>query len=423
MKRQQRKRADDIARKMSPHLRKALSAESRRKAGGSGGGRTMRILLEVDRRPSRGWVESLKRGFASRGYRFQVLRRMPRLRLVSAIVSIPCLRTLCRHRRVTRVHLDRKVRVRLNVATPSVGASALQSRGSTGKGVAIAIIDTGVYPHPDLTKPVNRIAAFRDFVGGRTKPYDDNGHGTHVAGDAAGNGFSSKGKYRGPASGAKLVVAKAFDRNGEGNSSDIVAAIDWVLRVRKKYGIRVVNMSFGLPGVSRCSDDPICRAAERAWRSGLVVVASAGNDGPGPRTVTSPGISPLLLTVGAVDDRRTVRQADDRVAAFSGRGPIAGGRTKPDLTAPGVGIVSLRAPGSAIDRDDPSARVGARYFKLTGTSMAAPIVAGGAAQLLQKRPRLSPAGVKRLLKRGAFRLKAPRNAQGSGELDLRFAVK
>lgn len=343
-------------------------------------------------------------------------------RSLSARVSLPCLRRLRRHKDVARVHPDRKVRIRLHVATPAVGASALQRKGLTGRGVTIAIVDTGAFPHPDLTRPVNRIVAFKDFVGGRRKPYDDNGHGTHVAGDAAGNGFRSGGKYRGPAVEAKLVVVKALDKNGEARSSDIVAALEWVIRNRKRYGIRIVNLSLGLPGVSRCSDDPICKAAERAWKEGLFVVAAAGNSGPRASTIDSPGISPLLMTVGAADDRRTVRQSDDRTAVFSSRGPISAKPRKPDLLAPGVNIISLRAPGSLADRTNPGGRVGRSYFAMSGTSMAVPILAGGAAQLLQRRPRLSPTQVKRRLKRFAFPLPGKAYERGRGELNMRFAA-
>jgi serine protease AprX len=379
------------------------------------------VIIEFNRKPTSRWIDAMKRGIVTKTHRFHVTRRMSRLRVVSARVSLRCLHKWCCHRNVTRVHLDRKLKVSLNVATPSVGASALQRGGIGGKGVTIAVVDTGVFPHQDLTKPVNRIVAFKDLIGGRKKPYDDNGHGTHVAGDAAGNGRCSRGKYKGPANEAKLVVVKAFNRNGQADSSDVVAAIDWILRNRKKYGIRIINMSFGSTGFARCSDDPVCRAAERAWRAGLVVVTSAGNSGPASRSIESPGISPLLITVGAADDRRTVTQRDDRVAIFSGRGPVAGGRVKPDLTAPGVNIVSLRSPGSSVDRGDPAARVGKCYFKMSGTSMATPIVSGGAAQLLQRFPKLTNRRVKRLLTNNAFRLRgANSNAQGRGELNVRF---
>ncbi|WP_158606382.1 S8 family peptidase [Paenibacillus ginsengarvi] len=407
--------------KMSAHLRRAASKAGRER--GAKPGRTwFRVVIELKRKPTKARIRAMRRGACSCDEHFRILRRMPHVKALSARLSLAGLRKLCGHKDVVKVHLDRKLRISLNVATPSIGAARLQSRGITGKGVTIAIIDTGAYPHPDLTKPRNRIVAFKDIIGKRKKPYDDNGHGTHVAGDAAGNGYSSKGKFKGPASRARLVIVKAFDARGDADSSDVVAAVDWILRNRKKYNIRLVNMSFGTGGVSRCADDPVCRAAERAWKAGLVVVAAAGNAGPGARTIESPGISPLLITVGAVNDRGTVKQSGDTIASFSGRGPVAGNRVKPDLVAPGVRIISLRAPGSFLDRTDPSARVGKNYFRLTGTSMATPIVTGGAAQLLQCNPRLAPGRVKRLLLANAFRLQAGANAQGSGELNMRFLL-
>lgn len=258
----------------------------------------------------------------------------------------------------------------------------------------------------------------------KKKPYDDNGHGTHVAGDAAGNGYSSKGRYKGPASNAKLAVLKAFDQTGSADSSDVIAAIEWVIRNRKKYGIRIANMSFGIAGVKACSEDPICIAAEKAWKKGIFITAAAGNGGPDANSIESPGISPLLMTVGAADDRRTVRQSDDRVAEFSARGGSRArkNRIKPDLVAPGVDIVSLRAPGSMADRNEPESRVGSKYFRMTGTSMAAPLIAGAAAQLLQNRKSLTPRQLKSLLMRHAVSLGFKRSAQGKGEANVRFAA-
>lgn len=414
--------------KMSASLRRALVKTERSckrcRGGRKAGNRTVSVIMELRRKPTRRWMEQMCKRLVGNKQRFRLKRRMTHLRFVAAEVSTDCLKNWCRHRHVRRVHLNRKLRVSLQVATPAVGAAGLQRRGVNGRNVTIAIIDTGVYPHPDLTRPVNRIVAFKDLINGRKRPYDDNGHGTHVAGDAAGNGFCSQGKFRGPATRARLVAVKAFDRFGDANSADVTAAIDWVLRHRRKYKIRILNLSFGSPGIASCNDDPVCRAAERAWKAGLLVVAAAGNSGPAAGTIESPGISPLLLTVGAVNDHRTVRQSDDTVADFSSRGPVARRRIKPDLAAPGVDIVSLRAPGSVSDRGDPSARVGRCYFTMSGTSMAAPIVSGGAAQLLQRFPLLTNRQVKRLLMRNAFRLKrADSNAQGRGELNVRFLSK
>lgn len=342
------------------------------------------------------------------------------VRCWAARVSPSALRTIIAHKRVAKVYLDRKNRINLNVATPAVGAAAAQRAGATGKGVGIAIIDSGVAPRADLTRPANRIRAFKDFVNGRTKPYDDNGHGTHVAGDAAGNGFASGGKYKGAAPQASIIAVKVLDSKGSGSDSVVIRGIQWCIANRKRLGIRVLNLSFGKPALEPCADDPVCQAIGKAVKAGLVVTVSAGNDGPDEGTVSSPGISPFAITVGAVDDQRTVRRSDDKAAAYSGRGPAIGGLTKPDLLAPGSNIVSLNVPGSVLERENFGNRVGNNYIGLTGTSFAAPIVAGTAAQLLQKRPGLRPAEVKELLKRNAMSLQMPANTQGAGELDVRF---
>ncbi|WP_233531999.1 S8 family peptidase [Paenibacillus alkalitolerans] len=349
-------------------------------------------------------------------------RHAPLKMIRSIAVKVPrrSYRSICRCTDVKRVFVDRKRRINLNVATPSVGASAAQRSGWTGRGVTIAVLDTGIYRHPDLTNPRNRIVAFKDFVNNRRRAYDDNGHGTHCAGDAAGNGFRSGGKYKGPAPEARLAGVKVLNRNGVGLDSTIIRGIEWCLNNRRRYGIRILSLSLGAKAVAPCSRDALCQAVNQAVRRGLVVVTSAGNGGPGIGTIDSPGTSPLAITVGAANDHRTVRTSDDTIPDFSGRGPARGGVSKPDLVAPGVSIISLRAPVSTLDRRFRRSRVGRSYFTLTGTSMAAPIAAGVAAQLLQKFPGSSPGRVKRLLRRNAVALRRSRNVQGSGLVNIRF---
>ncbi len=356
-----------------------------------------------------------------RELRVQVDKQLPLMHAVAAKVSKRMLERICRCKHIKKIYLDGRKKAALQVATPSVGSAIVRKRlGLTGRGVAIAVLDTGVYPHPDLVRPRNRIAAFRDFVNRRRKPYDDNGHGTHCAGDAAGNGRMSKGTYVGPAPRADIVGVKVLDRGGYGFDSTIIQGIDWCIRNRRRLNIRVLNLSLGGPAERTCANDPLCQAVEKAVRAGIVVIASAGNSGPRRGTIESPGISPSAITVGSVDDRRTVTQKDDRISRFSSRGPARGGRKKPDLVAPGERIVSLRSPGSLLDRSRPGQRVGKGYFTLSGTSMSSPLVAGAVAQLLQRRPGLSPRQVKRLLQNGAFPLNAKRSAMGRGELNLRF---
>ncbi|MDI3328332.1 MAG: S8 family peptidase [Alicyclobacillaceae bacterium] len=341
---------------------------------------------------------------------------------VSARLSVREIRKLLEDDAVERITYDRPVKALLDIAGPAVGADKGQRDGFTGKGVTIAIVDTGIHPHPDLTEPVNRIAAFQDFVNNRTEPYDDNGHGTHCAGDAAGNGLRSGGRFRGPAPEARLVGVKVLDRTGSGSLSTVIRGVEWVIREKDTYGIRVLSLSLGSSPAGPPEEDPLVQAVEAAWKAGIVVVAAAGNEGPQSGTISSPGDSALILTVGAADDHRTVPQEDDVVASFSSRGPTPSGLPKPDLVAPGVGIISLRAPGSFLDKVMKSSRVGTDYFQMSGTSMAAPIVAGAVALLLEKNPQWTPDQVKSALMRAAFDLNETPEAQGSGEIQLASLV-
>ncbi|CQR54819.1 S8 family peptidase [Paenibacillus riograndensis] len=354
---------------------------------------------------------------------FAIKHRIPMLNALSSRVSVNCLKRLCCWEGVHKVHLDHIKSISLDIATPSIGAAAVQSkRGLTGKGINIAVLDTGVFPHPDLVRPVNRIVAFKDFVNHRKRPYDDNGHGTHITGDAAGNGWSSRGKYRGPAPEAGIVGVKVLDINGDGYDSTIIKGIEWCIAEKKRLKLRILSMSFGGPISTSCRDDLLCQAVEKAVQAGLTVVIAAGNSGPGRKTIESPGISPAAVTVGAVDDRRTLPQKDDRITFYSSRGPTPCGKIKPDLVAPGESVISLRAPGSQLARNFPYLRIGKQYFVLSGTSVSTPIVSGAAAQLLQSCPSLTPRQVKARLKRNAFRLGLKPNTAGSGEINMRFLL-
>lgn len=329
---------------------------------------------------------------------------------------------LLRQDGVRKVYLDRKVTALLDKATPSVNSHRLWNASITGQGVGIAVIDTGVAPHPDLTEPRNRIVAFKDFIGHETEPYDDNGHGTHCAGDAAGNGTASDGKYRGPAYEADIIGVKVLDKQGSGQLSDLIAGVDWCIENRDTYNIRILSLSVGSPASGRVKDDPLARAVRQAWTSGLVVVAAAGNSGPDGGTITSPGVVPEIITVGASDDHDTIRSDDDEVASFSSRGPTPEGVPKPDVVAPGTHVVSLRANGSYLDKTNIESVVNDDYVSLSGTSMATPIVAGIAAQLIQKDADLTPDDVKTALTETATSLGDEPNAEGHGLVNATAAL-
>lgn len=323
---------------------------------------------------------------------------------------------------IKKVYYDRPVKALLDIASSTIHADLVNQSGDTGKGVTIAIVDTGVYPHQDLTAPINRIIGFKDFVNGLTNPYDDNGHGTHCAGDALGNGRASGGKYKGPAPEANIVGVKVLDSSGSGSLSTVMAGVEWCIQNKSVYNIRVLSMSLGSQANQPAKDDPVVQVVEKAWSAGIVVVVAAGNDGPNPQTISSPGISPLVITVGAMDDKRTVDRKDDTVADFSSRGPTMDGLVKPDVLSPGVNIISLRSPGSMLDKSMKSSRVGSQYFSLSGTSMATPICAGVAALVIGKNPGLTPDQVKEHILNGAENRGYPPNVQGQGYIDASKSV-
>ncbi|ARI78733.1 S8 family peptidase [Halobacillus mangrovi] len=324
---------------------------------------------------------------------------------------------------IRKIYYDREVRALVDVSSPSERSHKLNELDLTGKGVNIAVVDTGLYPHEDLTQPNNRIVAFKDIVHNREDPYDDNGHGTHCAGDAAGNGFSSDFQYRGPASEAGVIGVKVLNQAGSGSLSTVMAGIQWCIDHKEEHHIDVISLSLGAaPDDSDCND-PLVQIVERAWSSGIFVCVAAGNSGPDERTIATPGISPKVVTVGALDDGATAGQGDKEIASFSSRGPACGGVIKPDLVAPGVNVISLRSPGSFLDKTTKANRIETNYFSLSGTSMSTPICAGVAALILHAHPEYTPDQVKQKLINGAVDMGLPANIQGAGYLDAEKAVE
>jgi len=344
---------------------------------------------------------------------------------------------------VAFIHHDRTVGPRNSCAPPPptapgqsssvyprvVRADKVQNDGVSGNGVTVAVLDSGVAADPDLMGSTNRVLASVNFADPRAAD-DPGGHGTHIAGIIAGNGARSDGEFAGIAPQANIVDVRVLATNGSGRVSSVVRGIEWVLAHRALYNIRVINLSFGAPAPLSYRADPFSAAVEIAWRRGLVVVAAAGNGGPGSDTVVTPGIDPYVLTVGATDDLGSIDRDDDVFAWFSAWGGSS--NPKPDLVAPGRRLVSVRVPGSTLDTLYPdravSAQNGATYFRLTGTSQATAVVSGAVALLLQRRPDLTPDQVKALLKGntqqfgqfGQNGLPDP-SADGSGLLDARSA--
>ncbi|MCL1913439.1 MAG: S8 family peptidase [Eubacteriaceae bacterium] len=289
----------------------------------------------------------------------------------------------------------------LDIAKRTIGAMDTVHQG---EGIGVAVLDTGVYLHPDLTTTGNRVVKFVDFIQGKKTPYDDNGHGTHCCGIIAGNGEVSNGRFVGIAPRANLVVLKVMNKNGEGRTSDILAGLDWVWKNRQEFNIKIISISLGAP-YSAGSFDPLMLACEKLWNNGLVVVAAAGNEGPEYSTLGSPGISKLVITVGCSDDHRTVTRVDDTVPSFSSRGPSPFQNEKPDVIAPGVNIMSL-----AHDYNG--------YSAMSGTSMATPMVSGACAIMLSANPSMTPNEIKKALIKNAYSLKLSKLEQGSGIIDL-----
>jgi serine protease AprX len=320
------------------------------------------------------------------------------------------------------IHYDRPTGGANFRTSATVGAHLVQRLlGLSGAGVGVAMIDSGLAMfHDDFTNrlgPVTspfgnqRVAAFVDFVNGHTAPYDDNGHGTHVAGIVAGNGHDSGGQRAGMAPDASLVSLKVLDADGRGTVSNIIAALDWVLSNHAAYNIRVVNLSVGAGIYESYWTDPLTLAAKQLVDAGIVVVASAGNLGknaagkPQYGGITAPGNAPWVLTVGASSTMGTTTRADDTVAGYSSRGPTyLDWSAKPDLVAPGTGTESPAAPESSFYATKSDFLLPGTistaflpYLSLSGTSMAAPVVSGTVALMMQANPALTPNAVKAIL--------------------------
>ena len=320
--------------------------------------------------------------------------------------------------------------------TRLTGAQSLWQAGWTGAGVDVALIDSGVAPVPALAD-AKKVFVGPDLSFESQDPVhrfvDTYGHGTHMAGIIAGRetGKQSGGQYAadtsnyyGMAPDARLVEVKVADHDGAVDVSQVIAAIDWVVqnKATNALNIRVLNLSFGTMSPQSAAADPLSWAAEVAWKAGIVVVASAGNEGATTPGIANPAYNPFVLAIGAADTKGTDTTTDDSVPDFSARQGGNWGSRGIDVVAPGVGIVAPAVPGSAIMTSYPGAGVGNGFIRGSGTSQAAAVVSGGVALLLQQRPSLKPDDVKQALKATASVLAGqPTTAQGSGELNLRAA--
>src|SRR5215813_5392963 len=388
------------------------------------------------------------------------------LNMVVADVPRNSLADLAGRDDVKYISADKPVRANIDLVTESTGAAQVQAGApgapaADGRGVTIAILDSGISAnHPDFagTNNKSRVIAAVDFTGSNTTG-DQYGHGTGVAGMAAGNGATSngyEGNYAGSAPGANLVDVRVLDNTGVGRISNVIAGINWVIQNRDRYNIRVVNMSLGATPEESFHLDPVCKAVEAATLANIVVVVSAGNRGRTDEivgqnadgspiyrqafsSINSPGNSPYVITVGATDTHGTVKRSDDTIAQFSSKGPTSFDRlAKPDVVAPGRRVIAPMSQewNAALPIQFPekivhpvSGGTDNAYFTYSGTSFSAPVVAGTVALMLQANKSLTPLLVKAILTRTAQQLPGFTNkaqsvlSQGAGLVNAASAVE
>ncbi len=292
-----------------------------------------------------------------------------------------------------------------------IGLSDELSRVWNGESVTVAILDTGIVRHPDFD---NRILEFKDFVNKRTDTfcYDDSGHGTHVAGCLAGNGFLSNGKYKGIAPKCNLIVGKVLDSNGDGSVKNMIDAIKWVLSIKEKRNIKILNISVGVGKIENedCKEK-LLNIIKEVWMSDILVIAAAGNGGPVPMSISPIASTNYCITVGCHDGSY---KCDHLCEKYSSRGPSVENIKKPDIVAPGTDIISCSRNYSLQSRN----REGA-YTKKSGTSMATPIISGAVALLVQKEKRCNNEEIKRRLLYSARDMGEPWTKQGWGMVDIK----
>ncbi len=286
-----------------------------------------------------------------------------------------------------------------------------EEKGVTGRGVTVAVLDSGFGKHPDMAA---KVLCFRDFVNDRHLMYDDNGHGTHVCGIICGDGTLSGGRYRGIAPGANLVVCKVLDEKGDGTTEHMLQGLKWVLENKEQYRIRILNISVGIGEIIRKEkEEALCRKLEELWNSGIVVICAAGNKGPGDGSISSIGRGSKVITVGC-HDGKYCSDNPGRCATYSGRGEALSPLRKPDIVAPGTDIMSCNV---SCRRNYGSFHHA--YVKKSGTSMATPIVSGAAALTLSKYPSMTNEEFKQKLTFTATDLGEAWNMQGWGMVNVR----
>jgi len=305
---------------------------------------------------------------------------------------------------------------------------AASQYGLDGTGIGVAVIDSGVADHKDFHNASGtRVVHSESFVSGNTSAVDAYGHGTHVSGIIGGSGSASGAgtgyaqQIAGIAPNVNIINLRVLDQNGAGTDSRVIAAIQRAITLKTQYNIRVINLSLGRPVFESYTLDPLDQAVEQAWAAGIVVVVAAGNDGRdnsmhthGFATIGAPGNDPAVITVGATRTMGTATRVDDAIASYSSKGPtLIDHIVKPDVVAPGNRVGSLLVKNSTLDTEFPTLEIAptgtctgtcaTQYFRLSGTSMATPVVSGSVALMLQKDPTLTPDTVKARIMKTAWK--------------------
>ena len=392
------------------------------------------------------------------------------LGLVSAELPLSKITELAQSENVAYISPDREASATGHVET-TTGTNLVRSlvSGTTldGRGIGVAVIDSSYYIDNELFRQANGTMiqqVNQDMRGWNMMVTDGNGHGTHVSSLIAGNPSFVGGYYSGVAPGVKIINVRVLDAEGKGNASHVIGALDWIIANKSAHNIRVVNMSLGTPASQSYKTDPLCLAARRAVNAGIVVVASAGNNGKDAAgakrygSINSPGIEPSVITVGATNTYGTDVRSDDTIASYSSKGPTRGYETvngarvydnliKPDLVAPGNKLIGAQStqntnavvPTLVIYYPLLNARQPDYYYDwntstfsglkngtmfLSGTSMSAPLVSGAAALMLQANPSLTPNLVKAILMYSAQPMNGVNTLeQGAGQLNIDGAVR
>ena len=332
------------------------------------------------------------------------LEEFPFIKAFGAKLSFLQISKLANFNHVNYITSSLKVQTQINVSKNIIELKNV----NVPHNFCTVVIDTGVGQILDLCVPNNKIVKFVDFVNNKKVPYDDNGHGTSVAGLLVGSGVVSDNKYAGIDTNTDILIIKALDKNGETNAINILKAMQWVYNNKDKYNIRIACMSFGSNVLE--INDPLIAGAEALWDNGIVVVSACGNSGPESETIKSPSASKKIISVGALDDHRnndTYSIANFEIAEFSSRGPILG-NFKPDVVVSGVDVVSSCNYGI----------YKTFYRSMSGTSVATPIVAGIVSRVLKKNPTFTPDQVKQFLIAHTRRITNDRNSEGYGWIDL-----